>query len=78
MSEYPPCKYCGASHGMGIENRETEEIEPIDICHDCLFKEGYTYKPVEEKIIMLTEEDLEREFGNLLIEIVKKNYGKNE
>jgi len=39
MSEviYPPCRKCGASHGMGIENMETGIIEPIDLCRDCLF-----------------------------------------
>ena len=37
MIEYPLCKYCGASHGMGIETIETGEITPIDICKDCLF-----------------------------------------
>ncbi len=35
--EYPPCKECGKSHGMGIENMETGEIKPIDLCHDCLW-----------------------------------------
>lgn len=34
---YPPCKKCGASHGMGIENMETGVIEPIDMCRDCLW-----------------------------------------
>lgn len=34
---YPPCKECGASHGMGIENMESGVIEPIDICYDCLW-----------------------------------------
>jgi hypothetical protein len=34
---YPPCRKCGATHGMGIENMETGEIEPIDLCKDCLF-----------------------------------------
>jgi len=31
MSEviYPPCKYCGKSHGMGVEDMETGKIEPI-------------------------------------------------
>ena len=33
---YPPCKYCGKSHEMSIENRETGEMEPMDICYDCL------------------------------------------
>lgn len=34
---YPPCKKCGASHGMGIENMETGHIEPLDIWYDCLW-----------------------------------------
>jgi hypothetical protein len=34
---YPPCRKCGATHGMGIENMETGEITPIDICEKCLF-----------------------------------------
>jgi len=34
---YPPCKKCGASHGMGLENMETGEIEPIEYCRSCLF-----------------------------------------
>jgi hypothetical protein len=37
--EYPPCKYCGSSHGMGIENTLTGEIIPIDICYKCLWKD---------------------------------------
>lgn len=36
---YPPCKKCGASHGMGMKDTLTGEIEPIDICKDCLFTE---------------------------------------
>ncbi len=34
---YPPCKKCGAAHGMGIENMETGVIEPLDICKNCLW-----------------------------------------
>lgn len=37
MIEYPPCKYCGASHGMGIEDMTTGEITPIDVCNTCLW-----------------------------------------
>jgi hypothetical protein len=39
MSEliFPPCKKCGKSHSMGVENRETGEITPMDICKDCLW-----------------------------------------
>lgn len=36
---YPPCKHCGCSHKMGIEEIETGKIDPIDICHDCLWKD---------------------------------------
>lgn len=35
---YPPCKYCGASHGMGVEEMATGKIEPMDICYTCLWK----------------------------------------
>jgi hypothetical protein len=34
---YPPCRKCGAIHGIGIETMATGEIEPLDICRDCLF-----------------------------------------
>jgi hypothetical protein len=34
---YHPCKKCGKSHGMGIEIMATGEIEPIDLCDDCLW-----------------------------------------
>lgn len=41
---YPPCRKCGASHGMGIETMSTGKIEPMDLCKDCLF--SYTvYRP---------------------------------
>lgn len=35
--EYPPCKKCGADHGMGIEEMATGKITPIDVCRKCLF-----------------------------------------
>lgn len=54
--EYPPCKYCGASHGMGIEEMETGNITPIDICYDCLWSD-YFPNYYKEKI-HLTIEDL--------------------
>ncbi len=38
MIEYPPCKKCGANHGMGIEDMQTGVITPIDTCRDCLFE----------------------------------------
>ena len=38
MVEYPLCRKCGASHGMGIEDMETGKIEPIDLCKSCLFE----------------------------------------
>jgi hypothetical protein len=34
---YPPCRKCGAIHGMGVEVMATGKIEPIDLCCDCLF-----------------------------------------
>lgn len=41
MTVYPPCRKCGAAHGMGIENMETGHIEPMDICYDCLWMGQY-------------------------------------
>jgi hypothetical protein len=38
---YPPCKKCGANHGMGIEDMKTGKITPIDICKECLFENCY-------------------------------------
>lgn len=40
MLVYPPCKKCGKSHGMGIEEMATGKIDPIDLCYDCLW-EGF-------------------------------------
>lgn len=37
--KYNPCKECGKSHGMGIENTLTGDITPIDLCYDCLWKD---------------------------------------
>lgn len=37
MTDYPPCRKCGATHKMGIKNMETGEIQPIDLCRDCIF-----------------------------------------
>ena len=34
---HPICKKCGKAYGMGIEERSTGIITPIDICNDCLF-----------------------------------------
>lgn len=36
--DYPPCKTCGTKHGMGMENMQTGEITPIDVCKTCLFR----------------------------------------
>jgi hypothetical protein len=45
---YPPCKKCGKSHGMGVEDMKTGVITPIDVCSKCLFK--WTYKMSTEQI----------------------------
>jgi len=45
---YPPCKKCEASHRMGIENMETGEIEPIDLCKNCLW--FGTFHPINYQI----------------------------
>lgn len=46
---YPPCKHCGKSHGMGVEEMETGKITPMDICYDCLWS-GVSFNQLEEQI----------------------------
>jgi hypothetical protein len=54
---YPPCKYCGASHGMGIEEMATGKIEPMDICSKCLWNpENFKLNPTKEKIDFVKSE----------------------
>ncbi len=36
--EYPPCRKCGAAHGMGIKEMATGKIEPLDLCYNCFWK----------------------------------------
>jgi hypothetical protein len=40
---YPICRKCGSSHGIGMKNVQTGEIELLDICSTCLW-EGHTFK----------------------------------
>jgi hypothetical protein len=54
---YPPCKKCGASHGMGIEDMATGKIESIDLCYRCLW-EGFPIKMKNLKeVINLSEKE---------------------
>lgn len=46
---YPPCKKCGASHGMGIEEMSTGIIKPIDLCYNCLFFD-FSWRPIENQV----------------------------
>ena len=39
--EYPPCKKCGASHGMGLKDRRTGKIKPLDKCRDCFWEGAF-------------------------------------
>lgn len=52
---YPPCKKCGASHGMGIEDMKTGEITPLDLCRECLWEPF----EVNFKKIQITLDDIE-------------------
>ncbi len=63
MSEviYPPCKKCGASHHMGVENMETGHIEPMDICKECLW--FGTYVPINCQI---TIDDMEKKYQKFI------------
>lgn len=54
MIEYPPCKKCGKSHKMALENMKTGEIEPLDVCRDCLFFGSIV--PLTDQIILKEDE----------------------
>lgn len=56
---YPPCRKCGASHGMGLENMETGEIKPIDLCENCLF-EGCRYSDIKNRLSMIDLKDFRK------------------
>lgn len=50
---YPPCKNCGKSHGMGLEDRITGKITPLDICRECIFVG--TFFPINENVLLEEE-----------------------
>lgn len=71
--EYPPCKKCGASHGMGIEETATGNITPIDLCYDCLW-EGFPYELKNLYTKIELEDDIEKmkeKLKNLEMELIK-------
>jgi len=47
---YPPCKKCGVTHRMSIKNMETGDIEPLDICYNCVF--FGEYKPLKKQVVL--------------------------
>lgn len=70
MTEYAPCKHCGNAHRMGIENMETGEIEPIDICHTCLY--GSYIIPSSDIIL----DDFPDDALDILAQNMKDTYNK--
>jgi hypothetical protein len=52
--EYPLCRKCGKSLGMGIENMKTGVIEPIDLCYECLWA-GTTFNQMNDQIYVTEE-----------------------
>lgn len=69
---YPPCRKCGKSHGMGVEEMSTGIITPIDLCYECLW-EGFPkhLKNLDQRVkLSESEEDykgiLERTEKDLL------------
>lgn len=46
--EYPPCRKCGAAHKMGVKERATGKIDPLDLCYDCFFIGVWT--PITEQV----------------------------
>ncbi len=53
--EYPPCRICKKSHGMGVKNRVTGKIKPIDLCYDCFWARAFSYKPISDQVILEKE-----------------------
>lgn len=65
MIDYPPCKICGVSHEMGMEDITTGEISPLDICRDCLFAPQDRYPETanfDEEAMIQALEDIKRIF----------------
>lgn len=46
------CRKCGADHGMGVVDIVTKIHTPIDLCLDCLWKDGYTHQPLIEQLVI--------------------------
>ena len=61
------CRKCGVQHGMGILDTVTQVHTPIDLCYDCLWKDGFTYRPPEQVVI-----DENVDFGKVLQEAQDK------
>ena len=75
---YPPCKICGKSHGMGIEERETGKIEPIDLCYDCLWG-GVKFNVITENVFSELSSNPTEEFVmKKLQDTLKEILGKDE
>ncbi len=66
---YPPCKKCGDSHGMGIEEMSTGKIEPMDICYNCLWN-PLEFKPINEQV-KLDVENMKENLKNLEDRLIK-------
>lgn len=63
---YPPCKYCGSSHGMGIEEISNGKIDALDVCSNCL------WNPIQRKIIDVLVFDNLEDMKNKLLETEKE------
>ncbi len=48
--EYPPCRNCGAKHSMGILERNTGKIDPLDLCYNCFWQKAFVYRPPKKQI----------------------------
>lgn len=69
---YPPCKKCGSSHGMGIEERDTGVITPIDLCYECLF-ENLMWKPIDTQIELFDLDGLKERLKKMENNLCGKN-----
>ncbi len=66
---------CGELHSMVLENVETGETEPCNVCKDCMFL-GTRYKPIQHQIILQNipdaPEEMQKEIETLFDQVIKR------
>jgi len=59
------CQSCGKPHDTGLENTQTQKVDPCEKCYDCVMNEGWTFKPVKEQVMLQMEKDYEEAYKEL-------------